>query len=293
MLSNYSNLALSGGAFKSIGLLGAVKYLEEIDILKDFKNYIGTSGGGLILFFLLIGYTSNEITNILKDEITYLSNFNYENITDLYTEMGIDNGDKNENILRKYLYSKTQMNSITFIEFAKKFGYNLIITGANITKEKIDYFSVDTFPEMDIIQALLITSRIPIIYKPIKFNDDLYLDGGIYSNFPIEYFENHHNDTLGICVNQNYLKEYSNIMNLFNNLIFSLMNKLSYDNIRKNKDKYNICEIKFTTNSSNDISFSFDNMTLDVNPNIFEEYTDFGYDKFKIFYNTNKNNIEI
>jgi len=69
MLSNYSNLALSGGAFKSIGLLGAVKYLEEIDILKDFKNYIGTSGGGLILFFLLIGYTSNEITNILKDEI--------------------------------------------------------------------------------------------------------------------------------------------------------------------------------------------------------------------------------
>ena len=71
------------------------------------------------------------------------------------------------------------------------------------------------------------------------------------------------------------------------------MNKLSYDNIRKNKDKYNICEINFTTNSSNDISFSFDNMTLDVNPNIFEEYTDFGYDKFKIFYNTNKNNIEI
>jgi len=293
MLSNYSNLALSGGAFKSIGLLGAVKYLEEIDILKDFKNYIGSSGGGLILFFLLIGYTSNEITNILKNEITYLTNFNYENITDLYTEMGIDNGDKNENILRKYLYSKTQMNSITFIEFAKKFGFNLIITGANITKEKIDYFSVDTFPDMDIIQALLITSRIPIIYKPIKFNDDLYLDGGIYSNFPIEYFENHHNDTLGICVNQNYLKEYSNIMNLFNNLIFSLMNKLSYDNIRKNKDKYNICEINFTTNSSNDISFSFDNMTLDVNPNIFEEYIDFGYDKFKTFYNTNKNNIEI
>ena len=289
MLSNYSNLALSGGAFKSIGLLGAVKYLEEIDILKDFKNYIGTSGGGLILFFLLIGYTSNEVTNILKDEIKYLTNFNYENITDLYTEMGIDNGDKNENILRKYLYSKTQMNSITFIEFAKKFGFNLIITGANITKEKIDYFSVDTFPDMDIIQALLITSRIPIIYKPIEFNDDLYLDGGIYSNFPIEYFENHHNDTLGICVNQNYLKKYSNIINLFNNIIFSLMNKLSYDNIIKNKDKYNICEINFTTNSSNDISFSFDKMLLDVNPDIFEEYADFGYDKFKIFYSTNKN----
>ena len=289
MLSNYSNLALSGGAFKSIGLLGAVKYLEEIDILKDFKNYIGSSGGGLILFFLLIGYTSNEITNILKDEIKYLTNFNYENITDLYTEMGIDNGDKNENILRKYLYSKIQMNSITFIEFAKKFGFNLIITGANITKEKIDYFSVDTFPDMDIIQALLITSRIPIIYKPIKFNDDLYLDGGIYSNFPIEYFENHHNDTLGICVNQNYLKKYSNIINLFNNIIFSLMNKLSYDNIIKNKDKYNICEINFTTNSSNDISFSFDKMLLDVNPDIFEEYADFGYDKFKIFYSTNKN----
>ena len=31
----YSNLALSGGALRSISLLGAIKYLEEINILKE------------------------------------------------------------------------------------------------------------------------------------------------------------------------------------------------------------------------------------------------------------------
>ena len=34
----YNNLALSGGAFKSIRLLGVVKYLEEIKIINKFKN---------------------------------------------------------------------------------------------------------------------------------------------------------------------------------------------------------------------------------------------------------------
>jgi len=102
----YSNLVLSGGAFRSISLLGSIKYLEEINILKDFKNYIGTSAGAIILFFLLIGYSSNEINQILKEEYKYLTNFNFENLSNIYTDLGIDDSSKNENLLRKYLYKK-------------------------------------------------------------------------------------------------------------------------------------------------------------------------------------------
>ena len=34
----YSNLVLSGGALRAVALLGAVKYLEELDILKKLNN---------------------------------------------------------------------------------------------------------------------------------------------------------------------------------------------------------------------------------------------------------------
>ena len=280
----YSNLALSGGAFRSIALLGAIKYLEEINILKDFKNYIGTSAGGIILFFLLIGYTSNEINNMLKDELTYLTNLDFENLSNIYTDLGIDDGSKNENILRKYLYAKTNLNSITFIEFAKKFGYNLIITGANLDTHNTDYFSVDTFPDMDIVLALLITSCIPFIFKPITFNDNLYVDGGIYSNFPIKYFKTNSTDTLGICINPDSIKNNDNIINYSTNILFSMMNKLSYDNMYKNKHKYNICLISFETSCIDDIGFSLNDMEIKIDDKIFKEYMEYGYKEFKKYY---------
>lgn len=283
----YSNLALSGGAFRSIALLGAIKYLEEINILKDFKNYIGTSAGGIILFFLLIGYTSKEINNILKEELAYLTNLDFENLSNIYTDLGMDDGSKNENILRKYLYSKTNLNSITFVEFAKKFGYNLIITGANLNTHNTDYFSVDTFPDMDIILALLITSCIPFIYKPITFNNNLYIDGGIYSNFPIKYFEKKSNDTLGISINPESIKNNNNIINYATNILFSMMNKLSYDNIYKNKHKYNICLLSFKTSCIDDISFSLNDMEIKIDDKIFKEYMDYGYEEFKKYYEKN------
>ena len=285
----FSNLAISGGALRGVALLGAIKYLEEKKIFKNFNNYIGSSAGGIIIFLLLIGFTSNEIINILKDELKYLMNLNFDNLTNISTKLGIDNGSKNEKILRKYLYSKTNLGSITFIEFAKKFGKNLIITGTNLDKHQTDYFCVDTFPDMDIIQALLITSCIPFIYEPITFNNDLYIDGGLYSNFPIEYFEKNSNDTLGICINPDYYNKNDNILNYVNNILFSMMNKLSYDNIYKNKDKYNVCLISFKTNCYNEIGFSLTEMEFKIDDKIFKEYTEFGYNEFKQYFETNLN----
>ena len=65
----YSNLVLSGGAFRGLGILGAIKYLEETDLIKNFKQYIGTSAGAIICFFLIIGYKSYEIKEIILNEI--------------------------------------------------------------------------------------------------------------------------------------------------------------------------------------------------------------------------------
>lgn len=282
----FSNLALSGGAFKAITLIGAIKYLEEINISRKFKNYIGTSAGGLLLFLYLIGYTADEILQFLKEEIDYIIDLNYNNIADIYTELGIDDSKKIEKILRKYLYAKTNLNSITFIEFAKKFGYNLIITGANLDTQKVDYFSVDTFPDMDIILSLLITSCIPLVFKPIKFNDNLYIDGGIYSNFPIEYFEKNSNDTLGICVISKIVIKNENIFNYFNNIVYSLMSKLSYDNIKKNKDKYNIYFYNFIDSNFDEIKFSFADLKIELDYEIFDNYTELGYNEFKTYYET-------
>jgi len=284
----YSNLVLSGGALKAVVLLGAVKYLEEKDLIKHFKNYIGSSAGAIIIFFLIIGYKSYEIKDILIEEINNIVDLDFENIDDFFINYGIDNTDRNKDILKKYLIKKTKLNDITFIEFAKKYGLNFTITGTNLTTRNTDYFNVDNFPNMSMLDALVITSCIPLIYKPIEYNDNLYIDGGIYNNFAYNYYKNK-NDTLGINVTYNYSRKNDTFINYFNNILLSLMDKiieLGLDNSE------NVCFINFDEKRKDGVNISTDDFSVKINNDIIIDNINYGYNTFKEFLNKKIENIK-
>ena len=284
----YSNLVLSGGALKAVVLLGAVKYLEEKDLIKHFKNYVGSSAGAIIIFFLIIGYKSYEIKDILIEEINNIVDLDFENIDDFFINYGIDNTDRNKDILKKYLIKKTKLNDITFIEFAKKYGLNFTITGTNLTTRNTDYFNVDNFPNMSMIDALVITSCIPLIYKPIQYNDNLYIDGGIYNNFAYNYYKNK-NDSLGINVTYNYSRKNDTFINYFNNILLSLMDKiieLGLDNSE------NVCFINFDEKRKDGVNISTDDFSVNINNDIIIDNINYGYNTFKEFLNKKIENIK-
>lgn len=284
----YSNLVLSGGALKAVVLLGAVKYLEEKDLIKHFKNYIGSSAGAIIIFFLIIGYKSYEIKDILIEEINNIVDLDFENIDDFFINYGIDNTDRNKDILKKYLIKKTKLNDITFIEFAKKYGLNFTITGTNLTTRNTDYFNVDNFPNMSMLDALVITSCIPLIYKPIEYNDNLYIDGGIYNNFAYNYYKNK-NDSLGINVTYNYSRKNDTFINYFNNILLSLMDKiieLGLDNSE------NVCFINFDEKRKDGVNISTDDFSVKINNDIIIDNINYGYNTFKEFLNKKIENIK-
>ena len=284
----YSNLVLSGGALKAVVLLGAVKYLEEKDLIKHFKNYVGSSAGAIIIFFLIIGYKSYEIKDILIEEINNIVDLDFENIDDFFINYGIDNTDRNKDILKKYLIKKTKLNDITFIEFAKKYGLNFTITGTNLTTRNTDYFNVDNFPNMSMIDALVITRCIPLIYKPIEYNDNLYIDGGIYNNFAYNYYKNK-NDSLGINVTYNYSRKNDTFINYFNNILLSLMDKiieLGLDNSE------NVCFINFDEKRKDGVNISTDDFSVNINNDIIIDNINYGYNTFKEFLNKKIENIK-
>jgi|TARA_Y100000389_G_scaffold181485_1_gene197135 NTE family protein len=278
----YSNLVLSGGALRAVALLGAVKYLEELDILKNIKQFIGTSAGSIISFLIIIGYKSSEIVQLLIEKSDLLTDFDFNNLTNILEDYGLDDCSRNKKILEDSLFKKIKQESITFLELTKKFGVNFVVTGSNLTTRETDYFNVDTYPEMNVIDALLISSCIPLIYQPIKFNDCLYIDGGIYENLPLKYLKKNSNETLGIYVQTYYSNKNENFYNYFTNIISSVMDKLSYDEIL-NSD-YNICLIFYKEPRSSDINFNMDDLELIVNKEIFKKYYDYGYKEFKNYY---------
>ena len=287
----YSNLVLSGGALRAVGLLGAIKYLEELDILKNIKQYVGTSAGSIISFLIIIGYNSSDIINLIYNKVDFLTDFDFNNLTNILEDYGIDDCSRNKKILEEYLSKKINKNKITFLEFTKKFGINLIVTGTNLTTRQTDYFNVDNYPDMNVIDALLISSCIPLIYKPIEYNNCLYIDGGIYDNLPLKYFKGNANETLGIYVQTYYSNKNENFYNYFTNIISSVMDKLSYDEVLKNN--YNVCLIFYNEARDTDANFNMSELTLTINKEIFQKYYDYGYEEFKKFYDDLLKNKDI
>lgn len=207
----YKNLALEGGGIRGLAYPGALKVLEEKGILKNIENVAGTSAGAITALMISLNYTAHEIDSILYT--LKIKQFNdgkdiFGKIWRVKNEYGIFKGAKFEKWLSQLIQNKTGNGNITFAELHQlhltdnRFK-DLYCTGTNITQQRLQIFSWQHSPLMQIKTAVHISGCIPFYFKPvaidsnwrqvsIRKNDapyDLYVDGGMLSNYPVSMFD--------------------------------------------------------------------------------------------------------
>jgi patatin-like phospholipase/acyl hydrolase len=268
------NLVLSGGAFNAFSFLGCIQLLEERKLIKKLDTIIGSSAGAILGFCLALGYKAAEIYDIILQESHTPSDvtqdiISLEAILSISNNYGIDDGSRIEMIARKILFRKLHVEDTTFLEFVKKSGTNLIITGTNITQQKTDYFSVETTPTMSVITAIRITTSVPIVFQPVRYQDCLYIDGGIFNNFPMEQIANmdsfHEMNTLGLMIDMN-LPEIKTFWDYLNSIIYGVLGRQYIANEKLIKLP-NVCQIKLDEDRSitwNLLQLKIDKSQLDL-----------------------------
>ena len=237
-------LCFSGGGVKGIAFIGALEHLikNKIIIMEDIKTYVGTSAGAMLSFLLNIGWEISEI----KD---FLLNFNFEKLISgidslsLFETYGIQDRNKLQLLFIKFLENKFQVKDITFEELYQRTNKKIIVIGTNLTKSEEAVFSYKTTPKFSVVLALRISSSIPLIFKPIKYENELYVDGGIVNNFPLNHCSK--KTTIGL-----YIKNSGNSIESINDFILSVLNTTTDTISNKSMKKYkkNVIEI-INTNS--------------------------------------------
>jgi NTE family protein len=188
-----TNLCFEGGGMKAIAFLGAIKSLEENGVLNRIKRVVGTSAGSLYAIAVASKMSYNDL-----NEIIYSANFesfkdcSYNYIGDIYRVINYY-GACPGNVLYEWfggiLEKHCGNKDITFSDLFKKTGILLVITATNLNRMKCVYFSHETYPNVPIRLAARMSSSMPMIFKPIEFEGDMYVDGGVLNNFPFTYFE--------------------------------------------------------------------------------------------------------
>lgn len=174
----------NGGSVRGIGYIGCLQYLVKEGLLENIKTMRGTSMGGLVLAFYLIGYKPSDM-------IKKLSNSNLTSIFDIelrnaFNRSSILKGKGIKNFIRKFMKYK-KCKDITFLELYKKTGIHFTVTGSELLKYKCVNFNHETEPDMKVLTALRITSAIPFVFPPIRYKDGLYTDGGLFDMFNQNY----------------------------------------------------------------------------------------------------------
>ena len=224
----YDTLCLSGGGVAGLDIIGSLKYLVDNNIIKlnDIKTFIGTSVGTLINIVLIIGYKINTIIKILyKLDFSKISvDFDIDNFFDNY---GIDNGSKIISMIQTLLFNKLGVYDITFKELYKRTNKILKILVVNYSKKREEVLSYENNPDMSIILALRMSMSIPLIFYPVKYKNNFYIDGGMLNNFPF----NHCNTkkTIGICIDSTINENPDSILDYIKGLFTILQKAVTFN----------------------------------------------------------------
>jgi NTE family protein len=157
-----TGLVLSGGAARGIAHLGVLQAIEEKHIPIDIIS--AASAGALAGAFFSDGYHGSEILEIfIKKKIFEIMRFSVPR----YGIFKVDG-------LKKILDAELKSKNIEDLPIP------LVISATNFVEGHIEYF--DKGPLVD---TLIASASIPILFKLAKLNKQSYIDGGVMDNLPL------------------------------------------------------------------------------------------------------------
>lgn len=164
--SEKTGIVLSGGGVRGMAHIGVLKALKEHGIEPNWIS--GTSVGALVGALYARGATEAEMLSFFKE--TPLFRYDFLSIRKpglLDTE-------------RYYDVFEAHWPDNRFEALAKP----LFVTATNLQKGR-----EQTFWEGELIRPLLASAALPPIFSPVLIEGELYSDGGIMNNFPLEPIE--------------------------------------------------------------------------------------------------------
>jgi NTE family protein len=156
-------LVLSGGGARGLTHVGVLKALDELGV--NVAEISGTSAGALIGCLYAAGRKPDEILQIIeKHRFLDIRNFYFQGT-----------GFFNSNSLRNML--SRNMDVRNFEELPTK----LYVTATAISSGRSVCFSSG-----ELLTPVVASAAVPMMFAPVEIEDELYVDGGVLNNFPIE-----------------------------------------------------------------------------------------------------------
>lgn len=199
---DYEYIVFSGGSTKGTSYCGVLEVLESKNVIYDknkipkIKGYAGTSAGAIYAGLLGVGYTVDELRELVIniDYGKYISIFDMiKESIDIFRDYGLNDGKKIEDLFRELIGKKTGDPDYTIQNLYDNKKIKLVITAHNVNRQKTVYFYPNSKnpseSNIPIALAIRMSMSIPIVFDAVIYENEKYVDGGILDNYPIHVFD--------------------------------------------------------------------------------------------------------
>lgn len=162
-----TGLVLSGGGARGIAHLGIIQALNEEGVKFDFIS--GTSAGAIIGALYSAGMSIEEILKVITDLKTF------QLLKPAFTWNGILKMEVVDKFLQKYL----PVDDFSSLKIPMYIAATNLRTGTS-----------DIFYKGKLRSAICASSCIPVLFDPVEYNGELYIDGGVLNNLPVNAIRN-------------------------------------------------------------------------------------------------------
>ena len=197
-------ISLSAGGMRVIGHIGVIAKLREEGLLDEVTHWYGCSGGSMCALFGILGCSPEWLRNGVRyfngAAIVEMSD---DLVANFMSAWGITSGEAYRDIIGKFADTWEPGASLwTFADLARKRpGKKLQITALNVSQQRYEVFSAETTPSLRVVEAILASSSIPLVFVPWRspLTGDLYCDGGVIEQFPWKHVADHDSTLVIAC----------------------------------------------------------------------------------------------
>lgn len=170
-------LALSGGGIRGIAHVGAIQAMLENDIVPE--AVIGTSAGAIVGALYAAGKTPAQMMQFAKEWSLFRS-----------VRMGIPiDGLTSLSFLKEHLLKHIGHDSFEQLQRP------LFVGVTNMNEGTLEVLNSGSLTD-----TVMASSAIPLIFKPVEMNGQIYVDGGVMSNLAVEPLRSYCETLIGVNV---------------------------------------------------------------------------------------------
>ena len=220
-------LVLSGGGHLGFIELGALYHLEKEQFWdrKKVKSIYATSIGTVIAVLIAVNLDWDIINDyMIKRPWDKIFEIKSTHIFQLFDTNGIYDEDISLQFIKPILDALDLPQDISLKDFFEITKIEINFFSFNFTlceTVKINYIN---FPDLPLYKAIYMSCCVPIFFKPFIWNEEVYIDGGMESNYPIKYaLENYKEENIfsfkinysklnySVAKDTNFLKEFFSV----------------------------------------------------------------------------------